>query len=184
MQAAILVPWDGIIREINRVLVPGGCAQFGEFIYEHFCLSTSPYRKRNFPSSPVKQMESRFLQVLPLPRSRLPKQAAALRGTTIFKRFTLTELLKRTGNWTDPKELFFTVPIGLWGKRHSDRFKGGQMLTNLLDGLNSFGAALLESGGADRDAAQQFITSVAKQYKTSHWGMTMDMMYCVVQKVK
>ena len=98
-----------------------------------------------------------------------------MRGTTIFKRFTLTELLNKSGNWTDPKELFITVPIGLWGRRHSDKFKGGQMLTNLLDGLNSFGAALLESTGHDRDVAQMFITSVAKQYKTSNWCMTMDM---------
>jgi len=50
------------------------------------------------------------------------------------------------------------------------------MLTNLLDGLNSFGAAILESMGMDRDTAQRMVTEVCEQYKEStKWKMTMVM---------
>ena len=50
------------------------------------------------------------------------------------------------------------------------------MLTNLLDGLNSFGAAILETVGVDKDDAQRLITKVSQQYKEStHWRMSMNM---------
>lgn len=50
------------------------------------------------------------------------------------------------------------------------------MLTNLLDGLNSFGAAILESMGMDKDEAQRLVTAVAQQYKEStKWRLSMNM---------
>ena len=50
------------------------------------------------------------------------------------------------------------------------------MLTNLLDGLNSFGAAILENMGMDKDEAQRLVTEVAQQYKEStKWRMSMSM---------
>ena len=64
MQSEITIPWDTIIAEINRVLVPGGYAQFTEFIYEHTCLSPLAHRKRAFPNSPLKEMEMRFTRGL------------------------------------------------------------------------------------------------------------------------
>ena len=65
MQSAITVPWDPILKEINRILVPGGFAQFAEFIYHHNTGTTSPYRKRIFERSPVRRMEQQFIQVCP-----------------------------------------------------------------------------------------------------------------------
>lgn len=59
------------------------------------------------------------------------------------------------------------------------------MLANLLDGLNSFGAALLQSAFQEQpDIAQRFITEVEKQYRNSKWRMSMNLMYCAVQKVE
>ena len=50
------------------------------------------------------------------------------------------------------------------------------MLTNLLDGLNSFGAAILENMGRDKDEAQRMVTEVSQQYKEStKWRMSMNM---------
>lgn len=50
------------------------------------------------------------------------------------------------------------------------------MLTNLLDGLNSFGAAILENMGRDKDEAQRMVTEVSQQYKEcTKWRMSMNM---------
>jgi hypothetical protein len=78
--------------------------------------------------------------------------------------------------FTDPREEIITVPIGLWGKKGKRLLLGGQMLTNLLDGLNSFGAAILETVGMDKDDAQRLITKVSQQYKEcTPWRMSMNM---------
>ena len=80
------------------------------------------------------------------------------------------------GMWTDPLEIIFTVPIGLWSKTGPmPREIGGQMLTNMIDGLNSFGAALLGLEGDDLDEAQRLITDAVNQYKDSTWRMSMKM---------
>lgn len=71
MQSAITVPWDPILKEINRILVPGGFAQFAEFIYHHTSGTTSTYRKRIFERSPVRRMEQQFIQVSPFRQQRL-----------------------------------------------------------------------------------------------------------------
>ena len=88
----------------------------------------------------------------------------------------MTQILTRCGGWTAPREITFTVPIGLWGKRRTKRYEmGGQMLTNMLDGLNSFGAALLGQTGVDRDYAERLVTAAVNQYKDSTWRMSMNM---------
>lgn len=49
------------------------------------------------------------------------------------------------------------------------------MLTNLLDGLNSFGAAILENMGLNKNEAQREVTEVSQQYKEcTKWRMTMN----------
>ena len=52
---------------------------------------------------------------------------------------------------------------------------GGQMLCNLVDGLNSFGAEMLEAAGMGQDEAQNMITQVDEQYRDSKWEMSMNM---------
>lgn len=49
------------------------------------------------------------------------------------------------------------------------------MLCNLMDGLNSFGAEVLESQGWGKDEAAVLITEVDKQYRDSRWEMSMHM---------
>ena len=61
MQAAVTWSWDTLVREIHRVLVPGGTVQFAEFIYDH--VTRDEIRRRQFIRSPVKRMESKFTQV-------------------------------------------------------------------------------------------------------------------------
>jgi len=108
-----------------------------------------------------------------------------LTGRTVFKPGTLAGILKRNANFTEARELVLTIPIGCWGQTRGELAKGGQMLTNLLDGLNSFGTALLEATGSDREAAQLLITEVARQYKhSSNLRLSMKIVYCAVQKVK
>ena len=94
-----------------------------------------------------------------------------------------------------PSEDMKQIPIGHWERKSkNDRNLGGQMLTNLIDGLNSFGPAILGTAG-DRDEIQRLITDAVKQYKDSTWKLHMNMytpsstsnidfrMYCAVQKV-
>jgi hypothetical protein len=67
------------------------------------------------------------------------------------------------------------------------------MLCNLVDGLNSFGAEMLEAAGMGKDEAQNIITQVDEQYRDSKWELSMNMyipckvvngrMYCAVRKV-
>jgi len=66
MQAAVTWSWDTLVREIHRVLVPGGTVQFAEFIYDHISRAPSDLRRRQFPRSAVKRMETKFTQV-PVP---------------------------------------------------------------------------------------------------------------------
>ena len=73
-------------------------------------------------------------------------------------------------------ETFVPVPIGLWGRHGTQHYKqGGQMLTNLIDGLDSFGTVFLQQGGNEAREAQQLIDSVMKQYKDSTWEMFMEL---------
>ena len=84
------------------------------------------------------------------------------------------------GLWTMPKEDIKQIPIGLWDKKSKAQYAlGGQMLTNVIDGLNSFGAALLESvaDANERDDIQRLITDVVLQYKDSTWKMHMNMYF-------
>jgi len=80
-----------------------------------------------------------------------------------------------------PSEDIRQIPIGHWDRRNSyERNLGGQMLTNLIDGLNSFGAPILETGRGQvqanvRDDIQRLITKVVQQYKDSTWKMHMNM---------
>jgi hypothetical protein len=63
-----------------------------------------------------------------------------------------------------------------------------------MDGLNSFGAEMLEAQGMGKDEAAVLITEVDKQYRDSRWEMSMHMyltlhiltdgrMYCAVKKL-
>ena len=77
-----------------------------------------------------------------------------------------------------PKEDIKQIPIGHWDKKSPTKYVlGGQMLTNVIDGLNSFGAAFLESDANDseRDNIQRLITDAVLQYKDSTWNMHMTM---------
>jgi ubiquinone/menaquinone biosynthesis C-methylase UbiE len=71
MQSAITTPWDSLLTEINRILIPGGYVQFAEFIYEHSQNTVNPYKMRAFRNSPVKQMENRFIKVGSKPWTKL-----------------------------------------------------------------------------------------------------------------
>ena len=96
----------------------------------------------------------------------------------VFRHFTLTNLLRAAKGWTEPKEIILTIPIGLWGNPGSSRYEiGAQMLSNVIDGLNSFGAAFLEEAGEDRDYAQRLITEAVNQYKDSNWRMSINMYF-------
>ena len=66
MQAAITVPWTQILSEIHRVLVPGGIAHFGEFIYNHMSDSEVPATRRQFRRSCIKRFESQLQLVYSL----------------------------------------------------------------------------------------------------------------------
>ena len=77
-----------------------------------------------------------------------------------------------------PKEDIKQIPIGLWDtSSKSQCLLGGQMLTNVIDGLNSFGAALLESAATvgERDDIQRLITEAVLQYKDSTWKLHMNL---------
>jgi len=77
-----------------------------------------------------------------------------------------------------PKEDIRQIPIGHWDKKSRSQYVlGGQMLTNVVDGLNSFGAALLESGAnaSERDDIARLITDAVLQYKDSTWKLDMTM---------
>ena len=63
MQAAVTGPWETLMKEIHRILVPGGAAQFVEFIYEHKI--RNPTKLAAFQRSPVKRMEQQFQEVSP-----------------------------------------------------------------------------------------------------------------------
>ena len=65
MQSAIIGPWDALIKEIHRILVPGGALQLAEFIYEH--TSALQWRRWQIPRSPVKDLERRFREVSRFP---------------------------------------------------------------------------------------------------------------------
>lgn len=51
------------------------------------------------------------------------------------------------------------------------------MLTNMIDGLNSFGAALLVQMGLDKDYSERLVTAAVNQYKDSSWRMSMNMFF-------
>jgi hypothetical protein len=96
----------------------------------------------------------------------------------------LRDLLRSVGNFTPAKEQLTRVPIGGWPESFKEKFLGNQMLANILDGLNSFGAALLESTGENNDVAQLTITNVIESYQKNTLRLSMDVMYCAVQKVE
>jgi len=167
---SVIKNWPTFLKEINRILVPGGWAMFGEFLYLHYCACTA-ISKFRFEQSPIKKLERTF------------HQFARVHRLTVFKQFTLTKLLIASGGWTPPTEEIIKVPIALWNASPRGRMLGGQMLCNLMDGLNSFGAEMLEAQGMGKDEAAVLITEVDKQYRDSRWEMSMHMMYCAVKKL-
>jgi len=77
-----------------------------------------------------------------------------------------------------PKDDIRQIPIGHWDRKSPTEYVlGGQMLTNVVDGLNSFGAAFLESdaNANERDDIQRLITDAVLQYKDSTWKLHMTM---------
>jgi len=64
MQSAVTFSWEILLREINRILVPGGWVQFAEFIYQHSTESRSPEVKSKLRDSPIGRLETRFIEVL------------------------------------------------------------------------------------------------------------------------
>jgi hypothetical protein len=93
----------------------------------------------------------------------------------VFRQFTITKLLQASGGWSTPSEEIIQVPIALWPKETVRKQVGGQMLCNLVDGLNSFGSEMLEAAGMGKDEAQNMITQVDEQYRDSKWEMWMNM---------
>ena len=119
-------------------------------------------------------------------------------------------MLKKTGGFSETKEIAFNLPIGLWKKDPESalnnsnpndpdyfgrqRLIGAQMLTNLIDGLNSYGTSFLRRVGNNPDSAAISITEACQQYKDSSWKLSMNLylltlyeanssVYCAVYKI-
>jgi hypothetical protein len=85
-------------------------------------------------------------------------------------------LLESTKGWTEAKETVISIPIGGWPKPGTHQYGfGGQMLSNMLESLNSFGVAFLEQSGHRRNEAQQLVTEATNQYRDLSWRMSMNM---------
>jgi ubiquinone/menaquinone biosynthesis C-methylase UbiE len=63
MQSAVTFDWEIILKEINRILVPGGYVQFAEFIYKHILGTTNRLRKHVWGRHPIARLEKRFIEV-------------------------------------------------------------------------------------------------------------------------
>ena len=87
----------------------------------------------------------------------------------------------KSGQWSQPTEEIIKVPIALWPKDRLKKQVGGQMLCNLVDGLNSFGAEMLEASGMGKNEAQNMITRVDEQYRDSKWELSMNMYTLLVR---
>jgi hypothetical protein len=61
---SVIKDFSAFYKEINRILVPGGWALFGEFLYLHYCGSTKISKDR-FERSPIKKLERKFHEVVP-----------------------------------------------------------------------------------------------------------------------
>jgi len=57
------------------------------------------------------------------------------------------------------------------------------MLSNVIEGVESFGVPLLMFGGYPEAKANKMITSVVKQYQDCSWMLSMEIVYCAVQKL-
>ena len=84
MQSAVTVPWEKLLMEIHRVLVPGGIAHFGEFVYEHHSFADKPAVRRQFFRCAIKNFERSLQLVCP------PSSSYSLRSSLFPNLFSCT----------------------------------------------------------------------------------------------